>query len=166
MSVDSLLFRRVVGSFASGVTIIVTGREGAYHGMTANAFTSLSLNPTLVLVCIDKRAATLGRVRETGGFSVNILDAAQEHLSRAFATRGSPESNGLIGVDFHLGESGLPVLDEAIATLECEVRQEYEGGDHAIFVAEVMHAQMADETEPLLFFRGGYHRIARPAAIG
>jgi flavin reductase (DIM6/NTAB) family NADH-FMN oxidoreductase RutF len=165
MTIDQVLFRKVVGSFASGVTIIVAGRFGQYHGMTASAFSSLSLNPTLILVCIDKQAATLGHVVESGGFSVNILDAGQEHLSRAFATRNSPESNGLQGVDYEIGETGLALLKDAVASLECRVVTQYDGGDHVICVAEVEDATFAEDAEPLLYFRGAYHRLASAAAV-
>ncbi len=121
MSIDKALFRQVAGSFASGVTVITTGSEGSFHGMTASAFTSLSIDPTLVLVCVDKNARTLGALHESQMFNVNILAADQEFFSRTFSSKDSPHAHGLVGIDYKLGELGLPILDGVLAFFECRV---------------------------------------------
>lgn len=160
MSIEKDLYRRVAGSFASGVTVVSTGTLGNYHGMTASAFTSLSLNPTLVLVCIDRAATTLPILQRTGSFAVNILAAEQQDLSTAFATHGSPTSNGLHEVDYRIGELGVPLLNGALAFLECHLFAEHDGGDHVIVVGEVMQAGIEEDKQPLLYSRGRYRRLA------
>lgn len=160
MSIDKAVFRRVVGSFPSGVTVITTGGEGKFHGMTASAFTSVSLDPTLVLICVDKSAETFRIIQSAGRFIVNILAADQEHLSRSFSSKDSPASHGLNGIDYRLGELGLPVLDSALAFLECRVTEAYEGGDHEIFIGEVENAGTGDAEDPLIYYRGKYRDLA------
>jgi flavin reductase (DIM6/NTAB) family NADH-FMN oxidoreductase RutF len=160
LSIDPALFTQIAGSFASGVTVITTGSQGEFHGMTASAFTSLALDPTLVLVCIDRAAETLPVLQHSGRFNVNILAADQEQLSRQFATKSSPESHGLQGVDYSLGESGLPLLAGALAWFECRTVQQYDGGDHVIVVGEVEAGGVRDDGEPLLYFRRRYRRLA------
>jgi flavin reductase (DIM6/NTAB) family NADH-FMN oxidoreductase RutF len=159
LSIDPTFFRQVVGSFASGVTVIATGREGAYHGMTASAFTSLSLDPTMVLVCVDRTAETLPFLQAAGAFSVNILTADQEEVSRQFASKSSPQAHGLEGIDFRVGKHGVPVIRGCLAYLECRTVQQYDGGDHVIFIGEVDDAG-AEDGEPLLYFRSRYRGIA------
>ena len=160
MSIDKALFRQVVGSFASGVTVITTGADGKFHGMTASAFTSLSIEPTLVLVCVDKLAETFKAMHAAGRFNVNILAADQEHLSRTFASKDSPHAHGLVGIDYTLGVLGLPVLDGALAYLECRIQEELEGGDHIIFVGEVDNAGVGEIENPLVYFRGRYRTVS------
>jgi flavin reductase (DIM6/NTAB) family NADH-FMN oxidoreductase RutF len=160
VSIDKALFRQVAGSFASGVTVITTGSDGDFHGMTASAFTSLSIDPTLIIVCVDKRAETYQALTAAQKFNVNILAADQEALSNTFASKDSPHAHGLVGIDYKLGELGLPVLDGALAFFECRVQQEVDGGDHIIFIGEVDNAGVGDIEAPLLYFRGRYRTIA------
>lgn len=160
MSIDKALFRQVAGSFASGVTVITTGGgEAGFHGMTASAFTSLSLEPPLVLVCIDRKAETLRALQDARRFVINILAADQEHLSRTFASKDSPHAHGLNGIDYTLGEVGLPLLTGSLAYFECNLYQELDGGDHIIAVGEVVTAGVGDLEEPLLYFRGRYRTV-------
>ncbi len=163
MSVDKALFRQAAGSFATGVTVITTGRDGVYHGMTASAFTSVSLEPTQILICVDRTAVTLDLLHKTGHFNVNVLAADQEQLARAFATKESPESHGLNGVDYRMGETGLPLLNGALAYLECRTVQQFDGGDHVIFLGEVENAGVGDASDPLLYFRGRYRQLGNGA---
>lgn len=160
MSIDKALFRQVVGSFASGVTVITTGTEGKFHGMTASAFSSLSLDPTMVLVCVDKQAQTNAILAESGRFNVNILAGDQEHLSRTFASKDSPAAHGLAGIDYRLGELGLPLLNNALSFMECTIKEQLEGGDHIIFVGEVQNAGVGEAEDPLLYYRGKYRKLA------
>jgi flavin reductase (DIM6/NTAB) family NADH-FMN oxidoreductase RutF len=164
MAIDAALFRQVAGSFASGVTVITTGREGAYHGMTASAFSSLSLEPPLILVCIDRQAETLPILLETGAFNVNILNEDQEHLSRSFAAKDSPEAHGLANVDYEVGEMGLPLLHDTLAFFECRIAEHLDGGDHVILVGEVVNAGAREELEPLMYYRGRYRHFDNLAA--
>ncbi|MPZ50857.1 MAG: flavin reductase [Dehalococcoidia bacterium] len=165
MVVDKALFRAAAGSFASGVTVITSGFEGSYHGITASAFTSLSLEPTQVLVCINRDTRALTVIKACGCFCVNILDSSQEALSRVFASRDAPQRDGLEGIEFAVGNLGVPVLSAALAFFESRVVQEYDGGDHVIMVGEVERVGVAQEGEPLLYFRGGYRQLSRKGPV-
>lgn len=159
MSIDKTLFRQVAGSFATGVTVITTGSEGAYHGMTASAVASLSLEPTQILVCVERTAQTLPAIQSSGYFNVNILSEDQEDLSRLFASKDAPQFHELDGVDYSLGKDGVPLLKGTLGYFECRVVQQYDGGDHVIFIGEVEHAGLGEAERPLLYYRSRYHRI-------
>lgn len=155
MSFDAREFRNALGHFATGVTVVTLWRDGALHGMTANAFTSVSLDPPLVLVCVGKKGSTHDLIQSTGRFAVNILSEEQEHLSRYFAGDRDP------AVEIALKDeanANSPILEGAIAWLDCELWQSYDGGDHTIFVGRV-NALKAVGGRPLLFFRGQYAQL-------
>jgi len=148
--------RTVMCHFATGVTIITTfNNEGTLHGLTANAFTSLSLVPPLCIICVDKKAESYPSFEESKVFTVNILRDDQEELSRKFAVSGGDK---FAGVAYHPGGNGAPILDHVIAWLECKVSAAYDGGDHTIYVGEIEEAQTR-EGKPLMFFRGGYRNL-------
>jgi flavin reductase (DIM6/NTAB) family NADH-FMN oxidoreductase RutF len=152
-------FRHVLGHFASGVTVVTAwDGEGRPTGLTASAFSSVSLDPPLVLVCVEHRAHSYPALRRSGGFAVNILAAAHEGLSRRFATTSPSKFDA---VAYHQGPQGLPLLSGALAHLECRTVHAYPGGDHTIFVGEVESAS-ARRGAPLLYYRGRYARL-RPA---
>jgi flavin reductase (DIM6/NTAB) family NADH-FMN oxidoreductase RutF len=151
--------RRLMSGWATGVAV-VTSRDGdAPRGATTNAFTSLSLEPPLVLVCLDRRSHTLAAIRSTGRFCVNVLSAGQDEVARRFATK-LPGEQKLAGLP-HLLLDGIPVLEGAALWILCELEREHEGGDHAILVARPLEASADDGAEPLLFHGGGY--LAAPA---
>jgi len=158
-------FRRVLGHFASGVTI-VTARDGAGRpaGLTASAFTSVSLNPPLVLVCVAHNAQSYEILQGADRFAINILEVGQEALSNRFATKSSTAAEKFEGVAHKEGALGLPLLTDALAHLECSTAHAYPGGDHTIFVGQVEAASSrADEgPEPLLYYRGRYNRLRTP----
>lgn len=156
------LFRTLMGRFASGVTVVTTMDERQRpHGMTVSAFSSLSLDPPLVLVCVDRAASMLGVLEASHHFAVNILADRQEALSRRF----SDEAMELRfeGVDHRPGVSGAPVIESAHAVIECRRHSRYDVGDHCIFVGEVVAGHVAAEGGPLVFHRGAYGRFG-PAA--
>jgi len=128
--------------------------------MTANAVTSLSLEPPMVLVCIDKNAHAHDLLERGGSFVVNILGEHQEHVSRLFALSEEPESGRLRGLAYRIGRTGAPVLTDCVAYLECRVRDVAEGGDHSVFMGEVVDQAVVNDVAPLLFFRGLYRRVA------
>jgi flavin reductase (DIM6/NTAB) family NADH-FMN oxidoreductase RutF len=155
--VNANQFRTALSRFASGVTVVTTrDREARPHGLTVSAFSSLSLDPPLVLVCIDRSAYIHDALQASGVFVVNILAADQEELSRLFASRAPDKFEGL---GYTRGLADAPVLDHALATIECRLRHTYEGGDHTIFVGEVEHANVREDAPPLLYYRGGYAGI-------
>jgi flavin reductase (DIM6/NTAB) family NADH-FMN oxidoreductase RutF len=160
VGVDPLEFRGIIGHFATGVTIITTADDGHLQGMTANAISSLSLDPVMILVCVEKNTYTHGVIERSGVFTVNILGEHQEAVSRVFAKRGEPEKGTLRGQGFTIGQTGAPILSDCLAFLECRVAEKLEGGDHSIFLGEVVHQGVQDEMRPLVFFRGGYHNLA------
>jgi len=158
MPIDSATFRSVLGRFVSGVTI-VTARddEGIDHGMTASAFCSVSLDPPLVLVSIAHDATLHPVLLVQAEMAVSILTASQEAIARRFAEK---LDNRFDGVGFTRGVTGAPLIDGALATIEGRVIHRHPGGDHTIFVAEVLAAS-ATMDEPLLYYRGGYAHLAR-----
>lgn len=160
MSVDPLEFRSIIGHFGTGVTVITTAANGDLQGMTANAVTSLSLDPTMILICVEKNTHTHGVLDRGGVFAVNILADHQEEISRLFARRSEPEHGTLRGVPFVTGVTGAPLLEDCLAYLECRVAERLEGGDHSIFIGEVVAASVVTETEPLIFYRGKYRGLA------
>jgi flavin reductase (DIM6/NTAB) family NADH-FMN oxidoreductase RutF len=157
--VDPLEFRGVIGHLATGVTVITTAAGDRLHGMTANAVSSLSLDPVMVLICIDKSTHTHRVLDEGGVFVVNILGEHQEDVSRVFAKKAEPETGTLRGQGFRRGETGAPILDDCLAFLECRVANVVDGGDHSIFLGSVVSEGVVEEMRPLLFYRGNYHRL-------
>ena len=156
MPIDEFRFRQAMGYFATGVTVVTTAHEGQLYGMTVSSFASLSLKPPLILICIEKVLTTHTAIADAGQFAVNILEQSQEHLSRRFATR---ENDKFTGVAWHSSRFGLPVLEGALAIIECQLRDTFPGGDHTIFVGEVMDAELS-QGSPLLYYRRGYHELA------
>jgi len=149
---DRRRFREVIGRFATGVTVVTTAGPA---GLTTNAVASLSLEPVLLLACFDAGSRTLGAVRANGRFAVNVLAAGQDDIARRFATK---EEDKFVGVA-HRERHGVPILDDALAWLACEVRALHPGGDHVIGVGEVV--AMDDRPgDPLLFLGGRYAEIA------
>lgn len=149
-------FRRVLGHFATGVTVVTTcDGDARPTGLTASAFTSVSLDPPLILVCVDHKSQTYPWLQERGLFAINVLTSDQELLSRKFA---STRLDKFDGVPFRLSPLGLPLIDGALAHLECTTLHTYPAGDHTIFVGRVEEAA-AGPGEPLLYYRGQYDRL-------
>jgi len=158
MPIDTDLFRAVLGRFASGVTIVTTiDAEGRDHGMTVSAFSSLSLQPPLVLVCIDLAASVWPAFERAEVFAINILASGQEALSRRFASR---EGDRFEGVGFTRGATAVALLDDTLASVECRILSRTMHGDHAILVGSV-EAGLTRDLQPLLYYRGGYASLTR-----
>jgi flavin reductase (DIM6/NTAB) family NADH-FMN oxidoreductase RutF len=149
-------FRKVLSNFASGVTIVTsTDADGRPTGLTASAFTSVSLDPPLILVCVSHKSQSYPAMRDRGRFAVNFLRAEQQDLSRRFATTRLDKFDG---VPYRMGELGLPVLTEALAYVECETANAHVEGDHTVFIGRV-DACGTEAGEPLIYFRGQYARL-------
>jgi flavin reductase (DIM6/NTAB) family NADH-FMN oxidoreductase RutF len=159
MSLSTSDFRKAMGCFATGVTIITIDQDGEVHGMTANAFTAVSLDPVLMLVCVDQRARTHAHLHERKRFGVNVLSGDQQAISEYYAgsseTHQHPET---AGARFDRTEHGTPVLQGALAYLECRLHSTQTAGDHTIFIAEVEQVKVRDG-DPLLYFRSRYRDI-------
>ena len=158
--IDARLYRDVAGTFATGVTVVTTAGTAGPRGMTANAVASVSLEPTLFLVCIDRGAGMLEAIGDAGRFAVNVLASDQEEASRFFA-QPNDDADPMGPHAYRFSELGSPLLDGALAWLDCRTHSVLEGGDHEIFVGEVLACGIArPDADPLLFFRGGYRAIA------
>jgi flavin reductase (DIM6/NTAB) family NADH-FMN oxidoreductase RutF len=159
MTIDPDSFRSVLGRFASGITVVTTrDAEQRDVGMTVSAFCSVSLDPPLVQVCVDHAASLYAALVVSTRSGVSILAAAQAALSRRFATAES--TRRFDGIGYRRGESGVLLLDDALAHLECRVVASHDTGDHTMFVGEVESAT-ARNARPLLYYRGGYAQLER-----
>ena len=155
-------FRNALGAFATGVTVITSrgDAEDAY-GMTANAFSSLSLDPPLVLVCVISGTTGAEMIERNGSFAVNILAAHQEPISRYFSWRDRPRGGASFEeIPHHAAVTGCPLLKGAAAYLDCRLYETHEAGDHVIFIGEVRAIGIDDTAKPLVFHGGAYRRVA------
>jgi flavin reductase (DIM6/NTAB) family NADH-FMN oxidoreductase RutF len=160
--VDPLEYRRVVGRFTTGVTVVTTALEGEQHAMTCNSFTSVSLDPLLVLFCAEDVARFTAAVLATGTWAVSVLATGQEHLSRRFAVRGRPLEDQFSDVPHTVGPlTGAALVDGAIAALECRTVSTVPTGDHTVVVGRVLGVSVPDpQADPLLYFQGRYRGLA------
>ena len=160
MTLNSTDFRKAMGAFATGVTIITLDLDGEVHGMTANAFTSVSLDPMLVLVCVDHSTRTHAHLHAKKRFGINVLCQDQMAISEYYARpeRTHEHAEAEAGARFDRTRHGTPMLDGALAYLECRLQSVQEAGDHSIFIAEVEDV-VVREGDPLLFFRSAYCKI-------
>ena len=159
----ALEFRRALGQYSTGVTVVTVEREpGLVHGMTANSFTSVSLDPMLILVCVDQRAKMLSLLHKKKRFGISVLKEGQEAISEYFAkSEQSAEAEQRLLIRYRWTPGGVPLLEGTLLHLTCTLVASHIAGDHTIFVGEVDSAAI-HEGEPLLFFRGEYRSIVRP----
>jgi 3-hydroxy-9,10-secoandrosta-1,3,5(10)-triene-9,17-dione monooxygenase reductase component len=159
---DQREFRNTLGTFATGVTIItVKDEKGEYIGLTANAFSSLSLDPPLILVCIDKKSYSLPAFEKGRPFVVNILSVEQETDCWTFAKKGADK---FANAQYELSSDGVPILKENLSSLICNVHEVLEGGDHIIVTGLVKEIARNEEKNPLIFYSGKICSIMTPAA--
>ena len=158
MSVDADTFRSVLGRFASGVTIVTTlGSDGRDLGMTVTSFCSVSLEPPLVLICIDKTAAMYDTLASAPRFIVQMLSESQEAIARRFS---GPDPNRFDGIGYVREAGGIAIIDEVLAYIHCRRVDAHEAGDHSIYIGEVEEA-VVYEGRPLLRYRSGYAQLER-----
>ena len=157
--IDTRLFRDVCGNFATGVSVVtMVGDEGP-RGLTANAISALSLDPTLFLVCVDLGATSYPVIDQAGKFAINLLADDQEDVSNFFAGT-TPPDNPMGDNEYRMSDLGSPLIEGALAWLDCRTHSILDGGDHKIFVGEVASCEIVrPDADPLLFFRGRYRRI-------
>jgi flavin reductase (DIM6/NTAB) family NADH-FMN oxidoreductase RutF len=184
MAIEKIFFRQVMGHFTTGVTIVTTSSKGVLAGLTVNSFCSVSLEPPLVLICVDLHSSTLPMFRESGVFAVNMLTEEQEELSRCFATPNKDRFGAFCHAPNYTVATGAPVLTDVLAFVDARIVAEYPGGDHAIFLGQVEaigfegkvlfineedsqlyhqsgrngHTAIRNE-KPLAYYRGQYRRI-------
>jgi flavin reductase (DIM6/NTAB) family NADH-FMN oxidoreductase RutF len=159
--VDADAFREAAGRFATGIVVVAASLDGVDHAMTVNAFTSVSLDPLLVLFCSEKIARFHAAVLAAGSWAVSVLGEDDEATSRWLSTRGRPLEDQLADHPHHPGpRTGAPVLDNAIASLECRTRDMYDGGDHSIVVGEVISVDsQRPDVGPLIYYKRKYRRL-------
>lgn len=155
MPIDEARFKLAMSHFASGVTIVTTEHEGKQYGMTVASFASLSLHPPLVLVCIEKSVKTHDAIAGAGAFGVSMLALTQQDVSGRFASRRDDKFDG---VAVRRGELNVPLIDGATCTLECRLHAQLPGGDHTIFVGEVVDIQTTEDA-PLVYYRSAYREL-------
>ena len=149
-------FRAALARFPSGITVVTSrSATGDLHGITVSAFCSVSLNPPLILVCIEKTTGSHRAIQESGFFVVNILAAGQDEISERFSL---PASNKFDGTGHKAGIADVPILTDALVALECHLANAYDGGDHTIFVGEVENLSIKDGN-PLVYFHGNYRDL-------
>ena len=154
---DDATFRQVLARFATGVVVVTGATPDGPAGLTCQSFSSLSLEPPLVLFCPGKTSSSWPRIRESGAFAINVLSAKQEDISRVFATK---EPDKFRGIGWKPGSTGSPILTDVLAAIDCRVEAEHEAGDHTIVVGRVSELHITDDHPgPLLFYRGGYGRF-------
>ncbi len=156
MPIDDAQFKLAMSHFASGVTVVTTEHDGRQYGMTVASFASLSLHPPLVLVCVEKSVKSHDAIASAGKFGVSILEAGQQDISNKFASRSDDK---FAGVDVRTGELGVPLIGGALTAVECRLHETLPGGDHSIFVGEVV-AIHTSEGVPLVYYRSGYRALA------
>ena len=154
---DARTLRDALGSFATGVTVVTcVGADGSPAGLTVNSFTSVSLDPPLLLVCIARNAASAGPLTQASNFAVNVLQTGQKPASIRFSTR---DQDRFGATPWSCGEGGAPILKDSLGVFECERFAVHDGGDHHILVGRVVKASFDANLDPLLYFRGKYRRL-------
>lgn len=159
MSVSEERFKQVMSRFATGVTVVTMRGEGMPHGLTVNAFASVSLRPPLVLICVQNEGGSYANIVEAGSFVVNILSEDQKELADRFANPRLDSAGRFKDLEYNLSERGNPVLRDIVGYAECRIAEQFKGGDHTIFLAEVEDAQVDPHRKPLLFFNSQYYRL-------
>lgn len=152
-------FKQILGRFATGVTIVTFKNEDGPHGLTVNAFSSVSLDPPLILICIDKNARGHAILDNTDAFVVNILSEQQNKICYKFAISKLSSEERYAGVSYHLTENGIPVFEDNLCHFECKIAEKYAGGDHTIFLGEVEKGQISEDKKPLLFYSSQIHKL-------
>lgn len=162
MTFDAAEFRAAMSRFSTGITVVTTQVDGQYHGVTVNAFCSVSLNPPLVLVSLEERSHTREMIQRSGVYAVNVLTSEQQALARNFATRASDGGKTFTDIPLHSGVTGSPLFTEALVCIECHVAADYPGGDHRLMLGEVVGLEFHTDRAghgPLLYYRSRFSTL-------
>jgi flavin reductase (DIM6/NTAB) family NADH-FMN oxidoreductase RutF len=163
MAVESQVFKEVMAHWATGVTVVTTQLAGHPVGITASSFTSLSLEPPQILICVNKKLSTNEAIRTSGYFAVNILTAGQQDWGEIFAGMRPGVTDRFAGIDWAVAVTGAPILPGVLAWLDCRVGQLYDGADHTIFVGEVLAGGATGDGAPLLYYHRNWQHLADEA---
>lgn len=159
MAVKPDMLRRTMRQWATGVAVVSSRSDGRIHGMTVSSFTSVSLDPPLVLVSLENQARTHAMVTDSGVFAVSVLEEDQREISDIFAGRVSDDENRFEGQEFTLSETGCPILEGSLAYLDCQVQSAERGGTHTVFLGLVLAAEPLRQGRPLLYYNQDYRRL-------
>jgi flavin reductase (DIM6/NTAB) family NADH-FMN oxidoreductase RutF len=160
MAIEATAFRKALGQFASGITVVTTNHDDTLFGMTASSFTSVSLDPPLVLFCADKRARSGTMVGPAGFFAVNILAENQRDLSELFAGKGTDEERSdKLATISQKAVTGAPILPNVVAWLDCRVDRAIDAGDHIVYIGLVVASDVREDAKPLLYWHGNYQQL-------
>jgi len=157
MSMNPDKFREVMSQFATGITVVTTCHDEEIYGLTVNAFCSVSLDPSLILVCINQHGRCHKLILRSRVFAVNVLSEDQREISERFAIDYLPPDELFSGIDYKEERTGVPILEDVIGWLECRLHTHYPAGDHTIFIGEVLTIGQQREKKPLVFFQSQYH---------
>ena len=157
---DKHVLRQVMGQFATGITVVTTHLNGKNYGFTANSFTSASLEPPLVLFCLNKTSEGCQEFIESGCFAINILAHNQTEISNRFANSKLEPHQRFEGLAIEQAKTGSPILQNTMGWFDCQLKTHYDGGDHWIFIGEVVDLFRSEENEPLIYFGGKYRSLA------
>lgn len=161
MTIHSTTFKNTMSRFASGVTVITTHHQGELHGMTASSFCSVSLDPPLVLVCVARHLYSHQLIEKSGVFAVNLLAANQLDWGMRFAGMNPEIEDRFAGIEFKAAVTDSPVLPGTLGWVDCKLRHAYDGGDHTIFVGEVVAGETSQDDDPLLYYNRAWRQLAR-----
>jgi flavin reductase (DIM6/NTAB) family NADH-FMN oxidoreductase RutF len=160
MAIDSQIFRATLAQWASGVTIVTSTLHGQHVGITASSFTSVSLEPPRILICVAKRLYTHKVIAESGFFAVNILSELQQEWGMRFAGKVPEGQDRFAGIDYFTAETGARIFPGVLGWLDCTLNAGYDGGDHTIFVGDVIAASAVDAGEPILYHNRQWRQLA------
>jgi 3-hydroxy-9,10-secoandrosta-1,3,5(10)-triene-9,17-dione monooxygenase reductase component len=160
MSIDAAQFKHIMSRWCSGVTVVTMKSGDMVHGLTASAFCSVSLNPSLILVCVGKKQSSLPMIKDSGRFIVNILAQGQDEVSQAFAM---PRPEGIAQfakTPYKLSPNGTPVLEGTLGHLDCKVHSITDAGDHEVIIGEIERCEIPEAENPLLYYKGKYRQLS------
>ena len=155
MTVTDDTFKELMKRFASGVTLITFENGGKYSGLTVSSFCSLSMNPPLILICIDKKIPSHNSLKNGNSFGVNICNSEQGKLAWDFANSNVDKNELILSLNHEVTENKVPLLTDCLASMECTIKEAYEGGDHTIFVGQIEQGNFDEESEPLIYYKSG-----------
>ena len=155
MSISDDLFKELMRRFAAGVTLVTFNENGKFGGLTVSSFCSLSMDPPLVLICIDKKISSHNSLKNTPNFGVNICNSEQGKLAWDFANSKIDKNELINSLPHTTTDSGTPLLDESLASMDCRITERYDGGDHSIFVGQIESGNFDEKAEPLVYYSSG-----------
>jgi len=155
MAVDNDLFKELMRRFAAGVTLVTFNENNKFGGLTVSSFCSLSMNPPLVLICIDRKIVSHESLKNSDTFGINICNSGQGKLAWDFANSNIDKNELIKSLPHTLTDSGTPLLDECLASMECKITEKHEGGDHTIFIGQIENGNFDDNSDPLIYYGSG-----------